>query len=433
MNPSPASAPYCGWFAFVLGVGYTYYNFGCSTVSYGLFVDLLPTTTGGSSATVVLNGGGTTSITDVASTIYVTASSGASGGQTSVPNQITSTVTEGGSASSTTSTSNPIINSHSSSSKTPVGAIAGGVIGGIAVIAFVAFLIWFILRKKGQDKAKAAEQQAQTQQQQADAASAAAFANSHRVSEIGGTNIKPFIGAYAPTPGPEKQSAVTNTNKMYRPTQPEQPQHQSVYGDNLHAISQSPPPVYTHPQPSPQTPYNEIPRPVSVAPPVSPLGTVGSQSPQPNVAEMYQQPYQQSYQQQYQQPVQPQYHQQQATELGGENRGSWQVPQGYQEMAVPAPQNVPRPPQGPPPGHHPTPQPMPVPQGISEMSTGTSTGPRPPQGPPPGHVVNSDITEMSATNTGPRLPPGPPPGHGGGGFDMSGAPMSEDLGHYELE
>jgi hypothetical protein len=94
---------------------------------------------------------------------------------------------------------------------------------------------------------------------------------------------------------------------------------------------------------------------------------------------------------------------------------------------------VPRPPQGPPPGHHPTPQPMPVPQGISEMSTGTSTGPRPPQGPPPGHVVNSDITEMSATNTGPRLPPGPPPGHGGGGFDMSGAPMSEDLGHYELE
>jgi hypothetical protein len=134
-------------------------------------------------------------------------------------------------------------------------------------------------------------------------------------------------------------------------------------------------------------------------------------SPPPPARQVYQpyQPPSTQQQPQYQPGYQPQ---PQPTELGGENRGSWQTPQGVQEI------------------------------GAGVVGAGT---PRPPPGPPPGHVVpapvqpavQTSVAEMSATATGhnPRPPQGRPPGHGPvGGVDMSGAPMSENWnGRHELE
>jgi hypothetical protein len=59
--------PYCGYFVF--GVDYTFWNFGCSTASYKLFVDLPPSATDGESTPIILAGGGTSQITPTATTI----------------------------------------------------------------------------------------------------------------------------------------------------------------------------------------------------------------------------------------------------------------------------------------------------------------------------------------------------------------------------
>jgi hypothetical protein len=163
-------------------------------------------------------------------------------------------------------------------SKAPTGAIVGGVIGGIALIALLAFLLWFFLRKRKQDQAAA-----QVLQQQADIATAAAFNNNNQVQEIAGTP-KPH-GGYAPPPVapiyPEKQTTDSNTQEFYGP--PGQ-QNQSAYTENAYAPgqqnqnaytetsyggSQSPPPTYSLPPkqqqqspnslvPSPPSNYNEL-------------------------------------------------------------------------------------------------------------------------------------------------------------------------------
>jgi type II secretory pathway pseudopilin PulG len=163
-------------------------------------------------------------------------------------------------------------------SKAPTGAIVGGVIGGIALIALLAFLIWFFLRKRKQDQTAA-----QILQQQADVATAAAFNNHNQVQEIAGTP-KPH-GAYGPPPVasiyPEKQTADSNTQEFHGP--PGQ-QNQSTYTENVYApgqqnqnayretsygASQSPPPTYSLPPkqqqqspislvPSPPRNYNEL-------------------------------------------------------------------------------------------------------------------------------------------------------------------------------
>ena len=177
-------------------------------------------------------------------------------------------------------------------------------IGGIALIALLAFLAWFLLRKHRQDKAKTQTNEAHVQQQQADAATAAAFHNQQRVSEIGGT-AKP-AAAYFPPPdmyanvGNEKPAVVANAQEVYRPP----PNTYGSYG-NENPGSQSPPPVYAHPpnQHSPASPHSghtELDvqgRPTSV-PPVSPAATYPS-----------------------------------VNELGGNNRASYQVPQNVQEMS----------------------------------------------------------------------------------------------------
>jgi type II secretory pathway pseudopilin PulG len=114
------------------------------------------------------------------------------------------------------------------------GPIAGGVIGGIALIAFISFLVWFCLRKQRQDKAIAiaTAQNQQQQQKQADATAAIANQNRIRVPKMGATP-KPAV-AYLQPPSPRKGVF------------PEKPAdgNQSAYVENTRLGSRSLPPFY---------------------------------------------------------------------------------------------------------------------------------------------------------------------------------------------
>lgn len=449
---SPATAPYCGYYAFVFDVDYTYWNFGCSTLPYSLFVDLIPTTTDGSTSTdVVLNGGGSSSITATASTIFIVSQS-TDNTQTNTPTIFVapgaSIVTSASTGSSSTSV--PNIGSHSKSS-TPIGAIVGGVIGGIAVIAFLAFLLWFFLRKRKQDKRAAQAHEAQVQAGQANAAAAAtatAFHNHNRISEIGGAmKPPPTTTTYVPPPGVagvfgEKPSATENTQEIYRPP-PDHEQNQSAYADTLNAGAQSPPPpVYSRPTATPTSPHSHhneleqqntgVARPASV-PPVSPMLT-GTTSQGQNQSQGLSPVGTPSPGQQYQhmsvvsnmtaipmtaEPLRP--------ELAGSNtqlqhqsqsqhQQSYSPRPGFQEMSGVNMAGVQRPP-GPPP------------QGIQEMNASVV---QKPMGPPPGMQEMSASTGVAASGgvNRPPGPPGPPQGHY---VDMSGAPMSEEFHSAELE
>jgi hypothetical protein len=289
-NCSPESAPYCGYFAFVFGVDYTFWNFGCSTSAYKLFVDLLPSTTEGGSSPVILAGGGTSQITPVATTVYVTQQPSGAGGTATV--LVAPGATQNGAQTSSTILPAAIKTS------TPIGAIVGGVLGGIALIAFLSFLFWFYLRKRRKDKAFALA--ATQNQQQADVATAAAFRNQTRITEIGGSP-KP-AGAYIQPPSP--RTGVF----------PEKPLdgNQSAFVVNAHLGSQSPPPSYPQsPQSNSSIPdpsnYSELEeqRRAGGRTPTSPLSwQTGQRS------------------------------EQEASELGGTNRGSWNIPPGVQEMSA---------------------------------------------------------------------------------------------------
>jgi hypothetical protein len=305
----PESAPSCGYYAFIFGPGNTYYNFGCSITSYGSLAFLVSTTDNGSAAstTFELAEGGTNSITEVPATVTVTTEATPTNYLSVLgfgPGSNQTTTTESSSSQSSNG-SQPIINSHRTSKSTPIGAIVGGVVGGIALIALVAFVAWFLLRKHRQDKAAAQSNEAQAQQQQADAATAAAFHNHQRISEIGeaakpaATYIPPDVYANA---GNQKPAATANSQEVYRP----QPSAYGMYGSE-NTGHQSPPPMYAHPPPnshspaSPHSGYTELDvqgRPTS-APPVSPTATYPS-----------------------------------VNELGGENRGSYQMPPNVQEMSA---------------------------------------------------------------------------------------------------
>lgn len=288
---SPESAPYCGYFAFVVGVDYTFWNFGCSTSAYKLFVDLLPSTTEGGSSPVVLAGGGTSQITPIATTVYVTQQPSSAGGTATV--LVAPGATQNGAQISSTTLPT------TTKTSTPIGAIVGGILGGIALIAFLSFLLWFYVRKRRKDKAFALAA-AQNQQQQADAAAAAAFHNQSRITEIGGTP-KP-AGAYIQPPSP--RTGVF----------PEKPPdgNQSAHVVNANLGSQSPPPRYPQsPQSNPLIPnpsnYSELEeqRRAGGRTPTSPFSwQTGQRS------------------------------EQEVSELGGTNRGSWNVLEGVQEMSA---------------------------------------------------------------------------------------------------
>ncbi|KAE8451179.1 hypothetical protein EG329_004343 [Mollisiaceae sp. DMI_Dod_QoI] len=416
----PSAAPYCGYYAFVFADDYTAWNFGCSTAAYSFIVELLPSTSGDTTSTdVVLNGGGGSSLTASVATTDLLLSQSTATGQTSTPTAFSApgaslgSSTSDSSASSTASSSSvPNIGSHSSSS-TPTGAIVGGAVGGVAVIALVAFLVWFFLRKRRQDKAAAQAHVAQVQADQANAAAAAAtttaFNDNQRISEIGGTMKPPAPPAntYVPPPGltgvyGEKPAAIADTQEVYRPQGQEQTQ--SAYTENL--PPHSPPPVYANPV-SPPSHYNEleqpsggIARPMSV-PPVSPMGTGTSHGPSPVGTPSPGQQYQHM-------SMVPN-----ATELSGNNTQppppqSYSPRPGFQEMGGNNNVAIPMRPAGAPPGVH-------------EMNANVN-GVQRPVGPPP------DVQEMggnpAAASGGVNRPPGPPPGQGQR-FDMSGAPMGE--------
>ncbi|KUJ21094.1 uncharacterized protein LY89DRAFT_681709 [Mollisia scopiformis] len=418
----PSASPYCGFYAFVFAEDYTAYNFGCSDLPYSLYVDLLPTTTDGSTSTdIVLNGGNGSSITESAATTNLILSQSSTTSQTTTasvfvaPGASLGSSTAASASSTSTSTSVPNIGSHSSSS-TPTGAIVGGVVGGIAVIGFLAFLIWFFLRKRRQDKASAQAHEAQIQADQAAAASSTAYNNNNRISEIAGTMKPPAPPAntYVPPPGiagvyGEKPAANANTQEVYRP--PGQEQNNGAYAENVQP--HSPPPVYAHPT-SPPSHYNEldhqnaaIARPTSV-PPVSPMATGTSQGVSPVGTPTPQQQYQ------HMSMVSN------ATELSGNHnmppqQQSYSPRPGFQEMSS-SNAAVPMRPAGPPPG-------------VQEMHANPHAAvPMRPAGPPPGMQEMSGNSQ--AASGGVNRPAGPPPGVQR--FDMNGNPMTEYHG-AELE
>ncbi|KAJ0165659.1 hypothetical protein CTA2_10472 [Colletotrichum tanaceti] len=113
-------------------------------------------------------------------------------GRTSI-NSVTTTVEPG----PVTSTSAP--DPDNDEKPVPIGAIVGGVVGGVAVIALVGLGIWFLLRKKKQNPQ--GQQQQQQQQQQPPM-------NQQRMS-------------YAPGPGPHgsppQNAAITHSQSFYDP------------------------------------------------------------------------------------------------------------------------------------------------------------------------------------------------------------------------
>ncbi|KAG0651865.1 hypothetical protein D0Z07_1291 [Hyphodiscus hymeniophilus] len=392
-----AAAPSCGFLAFQFDDLDTYYNFGCSTVSYSLYVDLLSTTDASSSQTLTLAAGGTSSLTETAAPTEVTST------PTSVPAVIATGFGEGTATTSAVptrpdSTTVPVIGSHKTKKKAPIGAIVGGVIGGLAVIALVAFLAWFVLRRRRQDGAATQTQQPQVQQQQPDSANANAFHNNNRISEIAGT-MKPMpehMGAFAP----EQQSPANGNEKLmgqqvneYPTSSPQspppvyaQPGLQGQQQQHQSTVSQYPPSNYTELENHNLQPGNSR---ISV-PPVSPVGTYNSNG----------------------------------TDLAGSNTGTYQPsvsppstqayqpPPNVQEMQQPA---------MPPPAQYQTYQ---SPSNIQEMS-GNGTYQQQPVT-QQGYQPPANIQEMSGNAASVR------PVRQNDGFDMSGAPMSESFGHHEL-
>jgi hypothetical protein len=249
----------------------------------------------------------------------------------------------------------------------------------------------------------------QAQQQQADAATAAAFHNHHRVSEIGGT-MKPVpeqAGAFAP----QQQATYGNGNEKLMGQQ---------VTEDPSPTPQSPPPVYAQPPPQSQPAPQVQPAPTS---PYSPSNytELDTQTLQPGSGHTSVLPVS---------PVGT--HNSNATELGGSNLGTYQLPA--------SPPNVQQQLYQPPPN-------------VQEMS-GNAANIRPVS---PVGTYNSNATELGGSNWGTYQPPAspsnvqqqlyqPPPnvqemsGNAAsirpvrqtGGFDMSGAPMSEDYGHHEL-
>lgn len=391
----------------------TYYNYGCSTLSYGLVVDLVDVATGSSSGTVILSGGRNSSITDTAiPTVYVTGTAGITTPQlntqtVTINPGATPTATQGGSSASTSSSTQ--LGSHTTKKSTPVGAIAGGVVGGVTIIALIVFLIFF-LRKKIKQKADA-QALARLHQSQGHPPTQTAYQeNNQPVAEATATNRKSYMGAFARVPEHEKQNGIiANTQEFYRPTQEQQ---------DFHPMSQAPPPVYAQPSqvPSPNTPqtqYNDIPRPISTGP-VSPVG-----SPRPQSHEIYNQPAPAPVPVPTPQPqgyIHPAHLAQLQAQAAQAQRQSMSAsPAPVQELYT---------------------QPHQAPSELGGASR--STSPRPPQGPPPGFVAPQ---EMSAQGTGEQVQdsnasematsrqPRPLPR----GFDMSGNSMGEGFNGAELE
>ncbi|KAH8658838.1 hypothetical protein BGZ60DRAFT_128629 [Tricladium varicosporioides] len=223
----PSAFPSCGYFAFVFSTGATYSNFGCSTRAYALIIELVD----GTSSSVFLEGGGSTQTTARPSTVYITPA----------PNPtITVTPTQTGTNIVIGTTSVPDIGSHNDR-PFPTGAVVGGVVGGLTLVCLVAFLIWFILRRRRQGR--------ELKSAKANAATASAYQAQQGPVEIDGKQTQ---GLYAPpqrvyTPiAVEKHASASGVQEYY------QPQSQEAYRgvQVTHQQSSTPPPFYAQPSPA---------------------------------------------------------------------------------------------------------------------------------------------------------------------------------------
>ncbi|KAG4428757.1 hypothetical protein IFR05_015759 [Cadophora sp. M221] len=161
----------------------------------------------------------------------VTLSSSSSSTISSSPSRITVTQT---SSFGSTSSSSP---TPSHGRKSIAGPIAGGVIGGIAILALVSFLIWFVLKKRHIRSSAANDPSAYAQSQPV------------MVQQQPG---------YPPGPGP-----ITMPEKTAMPpTSPASPYSQQeawtpgMGGNPGISLSTSPPPTYFH-QPQPMYPQQQ--------------------------------------------------------------------------------------------------------------------------------------------------------------------------------
>ena len=430
----PEAAPSCGFLAFQFDDFNTYYNFGCSTVSYSLYVDLLSTTDFGSSQTLILAGGGTNSLTETAAATEIATETDT---PTSVPAAIATGFGEGTATtnptqsqpgtSSSSSTIIPIIGSHKTEKKTPIGAIVGGVIGGLALLAVLVLLVWYVLRKRRHDAAASQSHQAQLQTQ-AGTTSGAAFIQSNRISEIAGT-MKPMpehAGAFAP-----QQQAYANRNE-----------NEKLMGAQVNGypspITQSPPPVYAQPngQAQQQQELTMPPHPPSnnteldnqnlqpgnsriSVPPVSPAGTYNS-----SMAEMGGSTMGTTYQpsalppaaQAYQSPPNIQ-------EMNGETYQQIHSPPIAQHQMY---QNTPNLQEMHQPASSPISQVVYQPPTTLQEMNGSGVYQQQPVTRQQGYQSPVNIQEMSG-NAATIRPVGQ-----GVQYDMSGAPLSESFGHHEL-
>ncbi|KAI9769890.1 MAG: hypothetical protein M1839_003556 [Geoglossum umbratile] len=144
---SGPSNPLCYTYSFAT---IDYRNFGCSTRSYLsiVYLDATDTPSGPVTSTTRITSTSDTSTTRITSI-------------TSTPSTASPTSTTAASSTPTSiaisGTIPPSATATSSSSPKPVGAIVGGVVGGVAIIGiFAAVIAWIVFKKRGQSDQPAA-------------------------------------------------------------------------------------------------------------------------------------------------------------------------------------------------------------------------------------------------------------------------------------
>lgn len=251
----------------------------------------------------------------------------------------TVTVAAGG-GSAPTSTALATIGAHSSKKSTPIGAIVGGAVGGVVAITIIAVLAFFLFRKY--------RNKTNNEQHQGTSAAATAWHNQNQIPEIGGkpaTQQQVYAAGGSAYTSAQNEKPVSTQQEAFTPSS----QNHEYYTPQKPAS-----PIYSQPNSSNRPPSNvtEL-DPRASTQPVSPMTTGAQTSSELGGDTRVNSPALQH------------------TELGGQNRGSYQIP-----------------------AH------------VSEIGGGSSTG----------GITRAPAAQQRQT----------------GATDMSGAPMSEEY-HHELE
>ncbi|KAK6078003.1 hypothetical protein SCUP234_06377 [Seiridium cupressi] len=206
--------PYCGTILFSNSIT----DYFCQSLSYSTAMDALTTyigeTDGRSYSEVVI-----TLTSD-----GITTKTSSNSGSTTKSGSITSSAA--GSSSSSGSNSG---GSGGGGSSTNIGAIVGGVVGGVAVLALVAFGIWFMVRRSKKNKTAATA-----------SAAPAAYPQMQQSPPPG-----------APSPGP-MGGAAAGHQSVYNPQYPQQPGQQYPSPQSYQSPQDG---AYFHSQEKPAEPY----------------------------------------------------------------------------------------------------------------------------------------------------------------------------------